>query len=123
MVLHYTYYCRMHITFGIHNSHTLQWSTSNLFNRPIRIRRITTLNNNSYTYGLILNRVNNARLSCNTITQSPLLWINRGCNTEIVNIVVPPSLKWDFYLIDNAQNNVTSDYEIQVVIDYELVYR
>jgi len=106
----------MNITFTIHDKTSMQFDHRSLIQKPIRITRITTNSNNYNTYGLVLNQINNSRMSYNQSKQSPILWINPGYNIEIVDIVVPPSVKWDFILIDTSEQNVSTEYDIQVNI-------
>jgi len=104
----------MNLTFKIHDNYTQEFRFTNLIKNPIQIQRITTNSNNFTTIGLVLNNINNARQSKNVSKQSPIIWINTGYNSEITDIVVPPTYKWDFYLIDQNENNISANYDIDV---------
>jgi len=109
------------ITYKIHDKYTKTFEYLNLIKSSIVIQRITTNNNNSDAYGLVLNNINNTRISRNVVIESPLIWIHPGYNMELVDIIVPPSTKWDFNLIDTSGNTVSTNYDIDIIITVKLL--
>jgi len=111
----------MNITFNIHNKYTHTWTTNNIIKKPVHISRITTLNNDNTTYGLVLNNINNTRTSNNTTKQSPIMWVNHGYNSELVDIVIPPTSTWNWYIVNHNEQNVTTNNDIIVNMQCDIV--
>lgn len=100
----------MNYTFTIHDKHTIEWTTNNIIKSDIFIKQINILmtksnNNDPGKICLVMQNINNV----NEYKQSPLFIINTSqtFSQDIINITVPASRKWEFYITDLNGNKIT----------------
>ena len=100
----------MNFTFTIHDNYEIEWTSNNIIKSNIFIKQINILmtkskNEDPQQICLVMQNINNV----NEYKQSPLFIINTSqtYSQDIVNINVPPSRKWRFYITDLAGNKIT----------------
>ena len=113
----------MNYTFTIHDHHEIEWSSNNIIKSNIFIKQINILMPKSNNNGdfvlqnrssqsedpekicLVMQNINNV----NEYKQSPLFIINTSqtYSQDIININVPPSRKWVFYITDLSGNKIS----------------
>lgn len=114
----------MNITFTIHNNHEIEWTSNNIIKSNMFIKQINMLipksnNSDPKQVCLVMTNVNNM----NERKQSPLFIINtdQQYTQDIINLNVPPSRKWIFYITDLNGNKINLKNPITVsLILYEL---
>lgn len=100
----------MNYTFAIHDNHSIEWTSNNIIKSNIFIKQINILMPKSQSEDpqqicLVMQNINNM----NEYKQSPLFIINTSqtYTEDIININVPPSRKWIFYITDLNGNKIT----------------
>ena len=100
----------MNYTFTIHDNHEIEWTSNNIIKSNIFIKQINILktksnNEDPQQICLVMQNINNV----NEYKQSPLFIINTSqtYSKDIININVPPSRKWKFYITDLSGNKIT----------------
>lgn len=112
----------MNYTFTIHDNYEIEWTSNNIIKSNIFIKQINILmpksqnrssqSEDSQQICLVMQNINNV----NEYKQSPLFIINTSqtYSQDIVNINVPPSRKWKFYITDLSGNKITLKNPITV---------
>lgn len=111
----------MNYTFTIHDHHEIEWTSNNIIKSNIFIKQINILmpksNRSSQSEDpqqicLVMQNINNV----NEYKQSPLFIINTSqtYSQDIININVPPSRKWKFYITDLNGNKISLKNPITV---------
>ena len=107
----------MNYTFTIHDHHEIEWTSNNIIKSDIFIKQINMLIPKSNNFDpkqvcLLMTNVNNM----NERKQSPLFIINtdQQYTQDIINLNVPPSRKWKFYITDINGNKITLKNPIQI---------
>lgn len=105
----------MNYTFYIHDKHEIEWTSNNIIKSNIFIKQINILmskSNNPDKICLVMQNINNV----NEYKQSPLFIINTSqtYSQDIININVPPSRKWRFYITDLSGNKISLKNPITV---------
>ena len=100
----------MNYTFTIHYKHEIEWTSNNIIKSDIFIKQINILmtkSNNKYPEKicLVMQNINNV----NENNQSPLFIINTSqtYTEDIIDINVPASRKWIFYITDLNGNKIS----------------
>ena len=113
----------MNYTFTIHDHHEIEWTSNNIIKSDIFIKQINILktksnNNEDFVLQnrssqsedpqqicLVMQNINNV----NEYKQSPLFIINTSqtYSEDIININVPASRKWKFYITDLSGNKIS----------------
>ena len=119
----------MNYTFTIHDNYEIEWTSNNIIKSDIFIKQINILktksNNEDFVLQnrssqsedpqqicLVMQNINNV----NEYKQSPLFIINTSqtYSEDIININVPASRKWKFYITDINGNKITLKNPITV---------
>lgn len=107
----------MNYTFTIYDNHEIEWTSNNIIKSNIFIKQINILktksnNSDPKQICLVMTNVNNM----NEYKQSPLFIINTSqtYSQDIININVPPSRKWIFYITDLNGNKISLKNPITV---------
>lgn len=107
----------MNYTFTIHDNHEIEWVSNNIIKANIFIKQINILIPKSNNYDpkqvcLVMTNINNM----NERKQSPLFIINtdQQYTQDIININVPASRKWKFYITDLSGNKISLKNPISV---------
>ena len=107
----------MNYTFTIHDNHEIEWTSNNIIKSNIFIKQINILipksnNPDPKQVCLVMTNVNNM----NERKQSPLFIINTSqtYSQDIINLNVPPSRKWVFYITDLNGNKISLKNPITV---------
>ena len=107
----------MNYTFTIHDNHEIEWTSNNIIKSDIFIKQINILmpksnNSDPKQVCLVMTNVNNM----NERKQSPLFIINTSqtYSEDIININVPASRKWKFYITDLSGNKISLKNPITV---------
>lgn len=100
----------MNYTFFIHDNHEIEWTSNNIIKSDIFIKQINILKTKSQSEDpqqicLVMQNINNV----NEYKQSPLFIINTSqtYSEDIININVPASRKWKFYITDLSGNKIS----------------
>lgn len=107
----------MNYTFTIYDNHEIEWTSNNIIKTDIFIKQINILmtkskNEDPQQICLVMQNINNM----NERKQSPLFIINTSqtYTEDIININVPASRKWRFYITDLAGNKISLKNPITV---------
>lgn len=107
----------MNYTFTIHDNHEIEWTSNNIIKSDIFIKQINILmtkskNEDPQQICLVMQNINNM----NERKQSPLFIINtsKTYTEDIINITVPASRKWIFYITDLKGNKISLKNPITV---------
>lgn len=107
----------MNYTFTIYDNHEIEWTSNNIIKSDIFIKQINILipksnNEDPQQICLVMQNINNV----NEYKQSPLFIINTSqtYTEDIINITVPASRKWKFYITDLNGNKITLKNPITV---------
>ena len=107
----------MNYTFTIHDNHEIEWTSNNIIKSDIFIKQINILmpksnNSDPKQVCLVMTNVNNM----NERKQSPLFIINtdQQYTQDIINLNVPASRKWKFYITDLSGNKISLKNPITV---------
>lgn len=111
----------MNYTFTIHDKHEIEWTSNNIIKSDIFIKQINILKTKSNRSSqsedpqqicLVMQNINNV----NEYKQSPLFIINTSqtYSEDIINITVPASRKWKFYITDLSGNKISLKNPITV---------
>lgn len=87
----------MNLTFTITKQYEKEFVSSNLINSNLRIERVSICcGSDDLGTCLLLDTINNMQER----RQSPLVVINKKFQSDYVNITIPKTRKWRFYLTD-----------------------
>lgn len=107
----------MNYTFTIYDNHEIEWTSNNIIKSDIFIKQINILmtksnNSDPKQICLVMQNINNV----NEYKQSPLFIINTSqtYTEDIININVPASRKWRFYITDLVGNKISLKNPITV---------
>ena len=103
----------MNHTFSLFDTYQLEFTSNNIIKSDMLIEQISILNlyPQSEKFSLIMENVNNI----NERHQSPLMVINDEVYTkDIINVFVPKSRIWKFYLTDTNGKRIKLNHEIVV---------
>ena len=107
----------MNYTFTIHDNHEIEWTSNNIIKSDMFIKQINILmtksnNKDPEKICLVMQNINNV----NENNQSPLFIINTSqtYTEDIINIIVPASRKWKFYITDLSGNKISLKNPITV---------
>ena len=113
----------MNYTFTIHDNHEIEWTSNNIIKSNIFIKQINILmtkskNEDPQQICLVMQNINNV----NEYKQSPLFIINTSqtYSEDIININVPPSRKWKFYITDLSGNKISLKNPITVSLIFSI---
>ena len=118
----------MNYTFTIHDNHEIEWTSNNIIKSDIFIKQINILipksNRSSQSEDpqqicLVMQNINNV----NEYKQSPLFIINTSqtYSEDIININVPASRKWKFYITDLSGNKISLKNPLTVSLIFNIV--
>ena len=107
----------MNKTFTIYDKYEIEFTSNNIIKSNIFIKQINMLipksnNSDPKQVCLVMTNVNNM----NERKQSPLFIINtdQQYTQDIINLNVPPSRKWIFYITDLNGNKISLKNPIQI---------
>ena len=108
------------ITFEIDSSYNYNFEYKNLINNSIIIERVTILENNynKKTNAKYYDKSNGLQLQLDTINnmqehnQSYLTCINKSYQSDLVNVTIPKTRTWRFYLVDCDGNRIKLDHKL-----------
>ena len=107
----------MNLVFNIDKTFEHEFTSNNLIKSDLLIERISMKGESPGTC-LVLDRVNNMQEH----KQSPLTVLNeRYTENAYLNVVVPKSRKWRFYLMDKNGQYIKVKWPITVCIDFSVV--
>ncbi len=94
----------MNITFSLTSSYEYEFSSNNLVNNEIMIEHISLCCESDELIGscIVLDTINNMQER----KQSPLIVINDVYQSDKVNIMVPKTSKWRFFVTDKEGNRM-----------------
>ena len=102
----------MNITFEISDQYIQTFDYKNLMNNSILIQRVSILDKdfNNSDISLQLDTIYNMQER----NQSYLTCINKPYQSDLVNVTVPKTRTWRFYLIDHDGNKVKLNHKLIV---------
>ena len=113
----------MNYTFTIHDNHEIEWTSNNIIKSDIFIKQINILmtkskNKDPQQICLVMQNINNV----NEYKQSPLFIINTSqtYSEDIININVPASRKWKFYITDLSGNKISLKNPLTVSLIFSI---
>ena len=109
----------MNLVFNIDKTFEHEFTSNNLIKSDLLIDRISMKGEEEVTgICLVLNRVNNMQER----KQSPLVVLNeRYTENAYLNVMVPKSRKWQFYLTDKNGLYIKVKWPITVCIHFSVV--
>ena len=108
----------MNITFQIDSQYTKTFDFKNLQNNNILIQRVSILDKGyKDDICLQLDQINNMQEK----NQSYLTCINKIYQSDLVNINVPKTRTWRFYLTDRQGNKIKLNHKINVYLNLVLI--
>ena len=109
----------MNKTFTIYDKYEIEWTSNNIIKSNIFIKQINILmtksnNSDPQQICLVMQNINNV----NEYKQSPLFIVNTSqtYSEDIININVPPSRKWKFYITDLSGNKISLKNPLTVTL-------
>ena len=109
---------RMNITFTLTSSYEQEFTSSNIVNNEIMIEQVSvccdvddrSIPNEVIGSCIVLDTINNMQER----KQSPLIVINDVYQSDKVNIVVPKTSKWRFFVTDKDGNRIKLNRRVKM---------
>ena len=109
----------MNLTFSITSTFEKEFTTSNLVNADLVIERVSCVTDNanlSLSPCLMLDTINNMQER----RQSPMVCINSTWQSDHINVVVPKTRKWRFYITNKEGQYISLKTPMFVSIHFSI---
>ena len=107
----------MNLTFSITSTFEKEFTTSNLVNADLVIERVSCVTDNANLgYCLMLDTINNMQER----RQSPMVCINSTWQSDHINVVVPKTRKWRFYITNKEGQYISLKTPMFVSIHFSI---
>lgn len=114
----------MNLTFSITSTFEKEFTTSNLVNADLVIERVSCVTGNlNLGYCLMLDTINNMQESTAAGSrglQSPMVCINSTWQSDHINVVVPKTRKWRFYITNKEGQYISLKTPMFVSIHFSI---
>lgn len=116
----------MNLTFSITSTFEKEFTTSNLVNSDLVIERVSCVTdkmNLSLSPCLMLDTINNmqeATTAGSRGLQSPMVCINSTWQSDHINVVVPKTRKWRFYITNKEGQYISLKTPMFVSIHFSI---